>query len=66
MNGYYDEAGTPLGRAWSAIKCKDAEAGEVHHPHSHNPEFASYGPYMCEGYPKILLFDTPKRKPVNP
>jgi hypothetical protein len=62
---YYDEKGEVLGRAWSTMTCRKADSGDEHEPHSHNPEFASYGPYMCEGFPKTLLFDTKPRKPVN-
>ena len=65
MDTYYDEEGNRLGSAWSTATCTDANKGVEHKPHSHDPEFAFFGPYMCEGFPPILLFDTKPRKPVN-
>lgn len=66
MITFYNEKGQRLGQAWSVMKCKKARERENHTPHSHNPEFAMYGPYMCEGYPKSHVYDTPPRKPANP
>lgn len=66
MNTYYDEEGKVLGHAWSAaIPCDKTKTKEEHEPHVHNPPFTCYGPYMCEGYPKVKLYKTPPRKPVN-
>lgn len=65
MNTYYDEGGKTLGQAWSTMTCRHVSAGIEHKPHAHNPQYACYGPYMCEGYPKTLLFDSKPRKPVN-
>lgn len=63
MNIYYNKKGKILGRAWSAaINCKKTEE---HKPHPHDPEFAMYGPYMCAGLPRVKLYDTPPRKPIN-
>lgn len=63
MDVFYDKAGNVLGRAYSAaIKCKKTED---HPPHSHNPEHALHGPYMCSGVPETKLYTTPPRKPVN-
>lgn len=64
MKTFYDVKGKVMGHAWSAaIKCNKEEE---HKPHSHNPEFACYGPYMCSGIPSVKLYETPPRKPVNP
>jgi hypothetical protein len=65
MDTYYTRAGKVLGRAWSTMRCRDADAKVEHKPHSHNPEHAMYGPYMCGGYPKVDLYNTKPRKPVN-
>lgn len=65
MNTYYNEAGKKLGVAWSTMMCGKSDEKEDHKPHSHDPQYACYGPYMCGGYPVIDLYDTPKRKPVN-
>jgi len=75
MNTYYDKKGKVLGQAWSTMDCNKVhgnrnttpptEPHQEHEPHSHNPEFAMYGPYMCAGYPEVDVFETPPRKPVN-
>jgi hypothetical protein len=62
MNTYYTKAGKVLGRAWSTMECRSSEE---HIPHSHNPQFAMYGPYMCAGIPVVELYETPPRKPVG-
>lgn len=65
MNTYYSKKGKVLGRAWSFMTCKKVRNGEDHKPHSHNPEFAMYGPYFCCGFPIKKIYDTKPRKPVN-
>lgn len=67
MDTFYNEAGKKLGQAYSASidACGDSKAKVEHKPHPFHPEFAMYGPYMCAGWPKIKLYDQPKRKPVN-
>jgi hypothetical protein len=38
-------------RAWSEMKCRDAQFGNDHGPHSWDGEYTMYGPYFCEGFP---------------
>lgn len=65
MHRYYNKKGRLVGRAWALATCNNARSFMQHKPHSHNPPFTSYGPYMCEGYPARKIYDQPKRKPVN-
>lgn len=65
MDTYYSKNGTSIGEAWSTMTCKKVESREKHDPHSYDPEFAMYGPYMCEGFPRVALYLTKDRKPVN-
>ena len=64
MLTFYDKKGKYLGEAYSA-ELGPCNKKEEHKPHSYNPEFACYGPYMCEGVPAVKLFTTKPRKPVN-
>jgi hypothetical protein len=65
MKTYYSKKGKVLGGAWGYMTCKRNAAGVEHKPHSHNPEYAMYGPYMCGGFPVKKVYDTPPRKPAN-
>ena len=65
MDTFYSKKGKVLGRAWSLMTCKRVLSLEPHKPHSHYPEFAMYGPYLCHGYPKKKVYKTKDRKPIN-
>lgn len=65
MNRYYSKKGKLLGRAWSLMSCHDVRHQKNHKPHVHDSELFSYGPYLCEGWPKREIYNQPKRKPIN-
>ena len=67
MVTFYNEAGEKLGTAYSAAgdTCAKSRDKEEHKPHPFHPEFALYGPYMCAGWPKIRLYNQPKRESIN-
>lgn len=64
MKDFYTENGTFVGSAESLLSCEFAIEQRNHAPHL-RAERWNKG-YICEGYPKTLLFLQPPLQPVNP
>lgn len=69
MRIFYSKKGDALGRGYQIMPCWCGDIENPvkdHKPHNWNSHMLSFGPYMCPGSPEVELYDTPKRKPVNP
>ena len=62
ISHFYTKGGKLLGQAVSLMRCG---LKADHKPHHWSVEPTFYAPYMCEGKPKVTMYDQPSRKPVN-
>lgn len=59
MFEFFTSEGTSAGEAWSLTPCAAVKQGHKHGPHPWTKDTKSVigtlGPYMCQGYPKVVL-----------